>query len=169
MFACGIDVAYVAANCAATYAQLHVSGRLGEHFLKTKAKAVPRLQSWGINGGEVDYDQVAEKLMTAIVNNKQADIDTFFMILPKEKKQEAMRSVKAITDVVDETYSYEEVDNKIAQIEKDVENKSRLGYVFDIIKNAHRNYDFKTKYSIKEVIKMLVVTYGGQFGFMGLG
>jgi len=35
------------------------------------------------------------------------------MVLPKNKKQKAMENIKAITAVVDETYSYESVDQKI--------------------------------------------------------
>ena len=80
LLACSIDVAFTIANVAATYAQLHVGKRLAEQFLRTKNKAVPRLQAWGIDGDKVDYGKVAENLMTAIVNGDQADIDTFFMV-----------------------------------------------------------------------------------------
>ena len=169
LLACSIDVAYTAANVAATYAQLHLSGRLAENFIKTNIKSVPRLSAWGINEGNVDYDIVAEKLMTAIVNKDQGDIDTFFMILSKEKKQKAMENIKAITEVIDETYSYDEIDKKIEQINKNVEGKSRLKYIFDIIKNAHKNYSLKSQYSFKQQMVMLVTTLGGQMGFLGLG
>jgi len=171
LLACGIDVAYTAANVAATYAQLHLGGRLAEHFLKTKDRAVPRLEAWGINGDKVNYDVVAEKLMTAIVNENQADIDTFFMILPKDKKQKAMESVKMITDVVDETYSYEEVDNQIKKLDRDVEKKSKFRYLLDIVINSHIDslVKFKQPYSFKEQMKMIVVTLGGQIGFLGWG
>lgn len=169
LLACSIDVAYTAVNCAATYVQLHLSGRLAEHFMRRNLRAVPRLQAWGINDGEVDYNQVAEKLMTAIVNNDQGDIDTFFMILPKEKKQKAMESIRAITDVVDETYSYEEVDRTIAQLGKNIESKSRARYIFDIVKNAHKNYNGKCPYSFKERMTMFVAALGGQMGFLCLG
>lgn len=169
LLACGIDVAYTAANCAATYAQLHLSNRLAEHFIRRNIKAVPRLPAWGIYKGEVNYDQLAEKLMTAIVNGDQDDIDTFFMILPKEKKQKTMKSIRAITDVIDETYSYKEIDHKIAQLEKNIEGKSRFRYVFDIVKNAHTNNNGESPYSFKEQMIMLVVTLGGQIGFSGIG
>ena len=170
LFACSIDVAYTAANVAATYAQLHLSGRLAEHFIKTNIKSVPRLLAWGINGDKVDYDVVAEKLMTAIVNKDQGDIDTFFMILPKDKKQKAMENVKAITQVANETYSREEIDKEITQIEENVGNKSRLRYIFNIIENAHKkDGPSKSHYSFKQQMTMLVVTLGGQIGFLGLG
>jgi hypothetical protein len=169
LLACGIDVAYIAANCAATYAQLHLSGRLAEHFMRTSAKSVPWLAAWGINNGEVDYDIVAEKLMIAMVNDDQADIDTFFMILPKEKKQQAMESIRAITEVIDETYSYEEIGQRIAKLEKNVEQKSRFRYIFDIVINAHKNYAGKSPYTFKEQMKSLIVTIGGTIGFQQLG
>ena len=101
----------------------------------------------------------------------EGDIDTFFMVLPKNKKQKAMENIKAITAVVDETYSYESVDQKIWEIDKDVEGKSRFRYVIDIIKNSHDGYGskFKSPYSIKQAIQMILITYGAQFGFLGLG
>jgi len=171
LIACSIDVAYTAANVAAAYAQLHLGGRLAEHFIKSRGKSVPRLSAWGIYGSDVDYDQVAESLMTAIVNEDQADIDTFFMILPKEQKQKVMESVKAITEVVDETYSYEEIDEKISQLNSHIENKSKARYVLNIVKNAHDDYvyNFRNPYSFKETMKMLITTLGGQIGFVGWG
>lgn len=174
LLACSIDVAYTAANVAATYAQLHLGGRLGEHFMRSRAKSMPRLSAWGINGSDVDYDQVAENLMTAIVNDDQADIDTFFMLLPKEQKQKVMESVKAITEVVDETYSYEEIDQKLSQLNNDIKNKSKARYILDIVKNIHKkdlliNYRFPYPYSYKETMKMLITTLGGQIGFAGWG
>jgi len=171
ILACGIDVAYTAANVAATYSQLHLGGRLAEHFYNKNIKSAPNLTAWGIKGGEVDYEMVAERLMTAIVNDDQSYIDTFFMILPKEKKQKAMENIKVITEVVDETYSYDEVDQKILEINKNVENKSRFRYIIDIMKNSHDGYTskFKSPYSIKQAINMIIVTYGAQFGFLGLG
>lgn len=169
LLACGIDVAYTAANCAATYAQLYLSGRLVDHFVKTKSKAVPMLSAWGVDGDDVNYDQMAEKLMTAIVNNDQDDIDTFFMVLPQKTKQKTMESIKMITEVVDETYSYDEVENKIRELEKDIDNKSRFRYVFNLIVNAHKSNMPGSRYSFKETMKMFVVTLGGQMGFLGLG
>lgn len=132
-------------------------------------KAVPKLAAWGINGDEVNNDQVAEKLMATVVNNDQDDIDTFFMILPKEKKQQAMESIRAITEVIDETYSYEEIDQRIAKLEKDVEKKSRFRYVFDIVKNAHKRFNGSFPYSFKEQMEMIVITLGGADGVFGLG
>jgi hypothetical protein len=70
---------------------------------------------------------------------------------------------------VDETYSYEEVDQRIAKLEKDVEKKSRFRYVFDIVKNAHKRFNGSSPYSFKEQMKMIVITLGGQMGFLGLG
>jgi hypothetical protein len=168
LLACSLDVAFTTANVAATYAQVHLSGRLAEHFMKTKAKSVPILSAWGINGDEVDYNMVAENLMTAIVNDDQGDIDTFFMILPKEKKQKVMESIKAITEITDETYSYEEIDQKIFQLENDIEKKSNVRYIVDIVKNAHNIDDltsYHTYYSFKEKMKMFITTLGGQIGF----
>ena len=78
IIACGFDIAFATANCAATYAQLHLSGRLADHFLKTDFKSVPFLKEWGIEGENIDYQLVAEKLMTALVNDDQEDIETFF-------------------------------------------------------------------------------------------
>jgi len=169
LLACGIDVAYTAANCAATYAQLHLAGRLGEHFIRTRAKSVPRLEAWGIKDGQVNYEQVAEKLMTAIVNNEQEHIDTFFMILPKDEKKKVMESINAITDVVDETYSHEEIGNRIDQLNRDVDNNSRFGYIRNIMKNAHKSHNTGSPYSFREQMKMITVTLGGQIGFLGFG
>jgi len=93
------------------------------------------------------------------------------MILPKDKKQKAMESVKMITDVVDETYSYEEVDNQIKKLDRDVEKKSKFRYLLDIVINSHIDslVKFKQPYSFKEQMKMIVVTLGGQIGFLGWG
>jgi hypothetical protein len=172
LLACSLDVAYTAANVAATYAQLHLGGRLAEHFIKTKSKSVPRLSGWGINGSEVDYELVAENLMTAIVNDDQGDIDTFFMILPKEQKQRVMESVKAITKVVDETYSYDEIDQKISQLDQDIEKKSKFRYIIDIVKNTHKVEDltnYASHYSFKEKMEMFITTLSSQIGFLGWG
>ncbi len=168
IIACGIDVAYTAANCAATYAQLHLSGRLATHFMRTDLKSVPLLREWGIEGDEVDYQLVAEKLMTALVNDDQDDVDTFFMALPKEVKQKVMAEIRTIMEVVDETYSYEEMEERIAQLDRDVDNKSKFSFLMSMIKNAHKR-NHKKPYSIKAQLTMLIVTYGGQFGFLGFG
>ena len=108
-----------------------------------------------------------------IVNNDQSDIDTFFMVLPKDNKQRVMESVKAITEVVDETYSYREIDQKIYQLENDIENKSKARYILDIVKNTHEddlnNYQFPYPYSFKDTMKMFITSLGGQIGFFGWG
>jgi hypothetical protein len=41
--------------------------------------------------------------------------------------------------------------------------------MFDIVKNAHKNYSLKSQYSFKQQMVMLVTTLGGQMGFFGLG
>ena len=171
LLACSIDVAYTTANVAATYAQLHLGGRLVEHFMKTKDKGVPNLSEWGLSGNEVNYDLVAENLMTAIVNEDQGDIDIFFMVLPKEQKQRVMESVKAITAVVDETYSFQEIDEKISELERDIEKKSKVSYILDIVKNAHIRdlLEYKSPYTFKQKMQMLITTLGGQIGFTGWG
>ncbi|GEM_PF-6013579 len=168
LLACGIDVAYTAANCAATYAQLHLAGRLGKHLSRKDVTSVPRLKGWGIDGEQVNYNLVAENLMTAIVNGDQRDIDTFFMVLPKEEKQKVMENINAITEIADETYSYDVIDKKISQLDEDVEAKSRFGYLLNIVKNAHKNR-YGKPYSAKEVIATLTTTIAGQIGFLKLG
>ncbi len=168
IIACGIDVAYTAANCAATYAQLHLSGRLVNHFLRTDFKSVPLLREWGIEGGEVDYQIVAEKLMTALVNDDLDDVDTFFMAVPKEAKQKVMAEIRIIMETVDETYSYSEMEERIAQLDKDVDKKSKLRFLMSMIKNAHKR-NHGRPYAFNEQLKMLIVTLGGQYGFAVYG
>jgi hypothetical protein len=168
LFASVVDLAFITANCAATYAQLHLSGRLIKHFRNQKDGIVPILSAWGINGEEVDYDIVSETLLTAIIEGDQSAVDSFFMILPKDKKQTAMERVRQITSFADAYYSYEAVDTMIDKLKKDIDQKSRARYVIDIIDNAHKRRH-RTKYSNREVIKIFIATIAGQAGFMFFG
>lgn len=168
LFACGIDVIYGTAHCAAAYSHLYLGGRLAENFRRKNIKSVPILKAWGINDDQVNYEQIADKLMVAIANNNQADIDTFFMILPKEEKQRVLESIKTIAPMLDHSYSYEDVGNTIEKLGSNIDHKSRLRYIFDIVKHAHESR-IKSPYSLKERIGLGITTFGGIAGFFAFG
>ncbi|MBP7876243.1 hypothetical protein KA012_04585 [Candidatus Woesebacteria bacterium] len=171
---CAIDIAYVAANSAAIFAQLHLTGRLITHFAEAKTTSIPLLSAWGIQSGVVDYQLAADKLFTAIQDGNQADIDTFFMLLPPEEKQAVLKEVQSLHSftVLDNSFTVLDdsffVDLDIADLSTNISYKSRLRYIADLIINAH-SVDHSKQFSIKERIIMYVVTLGGQLGFSKLG
>jgi hypothetical protein len=169
ILACCIDVAYSLANCAAVYSQLHLSNRLAGHLRRMSAQQSQRLESWGIVDDRVDHELVAKKLFTAILDNDQASIDTFFMILPREEKLRVMEDVRVFSQIVEETDSSEDFDKILARLEKNVDKNSRLRYLLVITINAHKRGGLKTPYSFKEQMKMFILTMACQIGFVNLG
>lgn len=165
LLTCMVDVAYTAANYAVVYGQVYLTGRLGKHYVKEMSKLRPKLEAWGIQKDQINYQQVAEHLLTAVRDNDQGSIDTFFMLLPKKEKEKVMKELRQIKGIVNDTYSYEEVDQKIGELNNDVKDKSRLRYTASIIANAHRENRFGKGYSVKETLSALVVTLGGQVAF----
>lgn len=168
MVSVAIDLAYTAANCAAVYAQLHLSGRLVRHFMETDRSSVPLLSSWGIDGENVDYEVLASKLIDAINSNDYQAIDDFLMVVPKEMKLRVLESTDVLRGIGDQNLDGELISKKIEGLRKIVRDKSKIRLILRILLNAHRKNTFKS-YSFKETMAMLIVTYAGQFGFASYG